>query len=93
MIKGLESTHWKEALRKLSLFCLEKAQRDLTTLLQYLNGGYREDRGFLFTNRTDNEKTRGYRYKLLQARFHLNPERFGGGVFLVWFSSRFLGVF
>lgn len=75
MVKGLESMHCEEGLRKLSLFSLEKAQGDLTTLFEYLNGGYREDRGFLFTKRTHKEKTRGYRYELLQARFHLNTRK------------------
>lgn len=72
MIKVLESKHCEEGPRKLSLFSLEKAQGVLITLFEYLNGTYREERGSLFTKRTHKEKRRGYRYKLLQARFHLD---------------------
>lgn len=58
-----------------SVLLLERAQGDLITLFEYLNGSYREDRGSLFTKKTHNEKTRGYSYTLLRARFHLNTRK------------------
>lgn len=47
---------------------------DLITFFQYLNGGYKEDRGFVFT-RTHMEKTRGNRCKLHRERFHLDTRK------------------
>ena len=48
-----------------------KAQGDLTTVLQYLQGSYRADGGTLFA-RMSSDKTRGKGHKLLQAKFHPN---------------------
>lgn len=51
----------------------EKAQGDLTTVLQYLKGSYR-DWGALFT-RMPSDKTRGKGHKFLQGEFHLNVRK------------------
>jgi len=70
MIKRLGSLPYKERLRKLDLFSLEtrRLRRDLITMFQYLNGGYKEDGDSFFT-RSLMEKMRGNGYKLLLAKF------------------------
>lgn len=82
MIKALISMHCEEGQRKLNLFSLKKAQGNLITLFVYLNGSYREDRGFLFTKR----RQRATGTSCFRQDFILTPEKLGGGVFLVWFS-------
>ncbi|KAK4825589.1 hypothetical protein QYF61_000678 [Mycteria americana] len=71
MIKGLENLPYKERLKELSLFSLEKAQGDLITVFQYIKGGYKEDRSSCFT-RSHMEKSRGSRYKLHHKSFYLD---------------------
>jgi len=63
VIKGLKNLPYKERLKELGHFSLEKAQGDLITLFQYLKGGYKVDRGSLFT-KIHMEKKRGNRQKL-----------------------------
>ncbi|PKU40764.1 hypothetical protein llap_8936 [Limosa lapponica baueri] len=73
VIKGLGSLWYEERLRELDLFSLEKrrVRGDLSTVFQYLKGGYKEDGDCLFT-RSHREKTRGNSSKLLQGRFRLD---------------------
>ncbi|KAK4824881.1 hypothetical protein QYF61_021088 [Mycteria americana] len=59
MIKGLENLSSEERLKELGE---EKAQGDLITVLQYLMGSYKEDRGSLFT-RSHMMRTKGNGYK------------------------------
>ncbi|KAK4833053.1 hypothetical protein QYF61_027555, partial [Mycteria americana] len=72
-IKELENLPCAERLKELGVFYLEKRRLrwDLITVVQYLKGSYKEDRGFLFT-RSHMEKTMGNGYKLHHKRFHLN---------------------
>ena len=50
MIKGLGSLPCEEGLREWSLFSLEKRRlrEQLTTMVQYLKGGYKEDKRLSF---------------------------------------------
>jgi len=41
-IRVLEHLCYKERLRELGLFSLEKDQEELTNIYKYLNGGYKE---------------------------------------------------
>ena len=60
MIRGLEHLSYKESLRKLGLFSLEKRRLwgDLIVAFQYLNGAYKLEGEQLFT-RVDSDRTRG----------------------------------
>jgi len=51
MIRGLEHLSYKERLRELGLFNLEKRrlQEDLIAAFQYLNGAYKKDGDKLFS--------------------------------------------
>ncbi|KAK4824361.1 LOW QUALITY PROTEIN: hypothetical protein QYF61_014021 [Mycteria americana] len=73
MIKGLGSLPYKERLRELGLFSLEKTRLrgDLITMFQYLKGGYKED-GDSLLKRSHMEKARGNGYKLLLGRLRLD---------------------
>lgn len=70
MTKGMGRMLYKERLRKLALFSLEKIRfmRDITTMLQYLKDGCKEDGDSVFPM-SHKEKTRGNRYKLLLRIF------------------------
>jgi len=52
MIQGLEHLSYKERLRELGLFSLEKRrlQADLTGAFQYLKGAYRKDEENIFSS-------------------------------------------
>jgi len=62
MIRGLEYLSYKDGLRELGLFSLEKRRLrgDLTAAFQYLKGAYRKDGEGLFT-RVCSDRTRGER--------------------------------
>ncbi|KAK4815390.1 hypothetical protein QYF61_001378, partial [Mycteria americana] len=73
MMKGLENLPYNKRLKELVLFSWEKRRLrgDLTTVFQYLKGGYKEDGGSLFTS-SHMDKTKDNRYKLQWERFHLD---------------------
>jgi len=64
MIRGQEHLPYKDRLRDLGLFSLEKRQlrSDLTAAFQYLKGAYTQERSQFFT-RVDNSRTRENGFK------------------------------
>jgi len=72
MIRGLEYLSYKDRLRELGLFSLEKRrpQDDLIAAFQYLKGAYRKDGEGLFT-RVCRDRTSGNGSKLKEGRFIL----------------------
>ena len=59
MIRGLEHLPYKDSLRELGLFSLEKRRlwSDLVAAFQYLQGAYKQEGSQLF-ERADNSRTR-----------------------------------
>jgi len=49
MMRGLELPSYKDRLKELGLFSLEKAVGDLIIALQYLKGDYKQEGNQLFT--------------------------------------------
>ena len=70
MIRGLEHLSYKDRLRELGLFSLEKRRLwgDLIAAFQYLKEAYKQEGSKLF-ERADNSRTRGNGFKLKQGRF------------------------
>ena len=73
MIRGLEYLPYKDRLRELGLFSLEKRRLwgDLIAAFQYLKGAYKQEGSQLF-ERIDNGRTRGNDFKLKEGRFRLD---------------------
>ena len=70
MIRGLEHLPYKDRLRELGFFSLEKRRlRDgLIAAFHYLKG----DRSGVNSERVDNSRTRGNSFKLREGRFRLD---------------------
>ena len=73
MIRGPEHLLYKDRLRELSLFSLEKRRlrSDLIAAFQYLKGTYKQEGSQLFT-RADNGRTRGNDFRLEEGGFRLD---------------------
>ena len=73
MIRGLQHLPYKDRLRELGLFSLEKRRLwcDLSAAFQYLKGAYKQEGSQLF-ERVDNGRTRGNGFKSKEGRFRLD---------------------
>ena len=73
MIRELEHLTYKNRLRELGLFSLEKRRMrgDLTAAFQYLKGAYKQE-GSQLLKRVDNGRSRGNGFKLEEGRFRFN---------------------
>ena len=69
-IQGMEHLSYKDRLRELEMFIMEKGrlQADLSVALQYLKGGCKKERERLFS-RVCSARTRGNVFKLKESRF------------------------
>ncbi|PKU44521.1 reverse hypothetical protein [Limosa lapponica baueri] len=76
MNRGLEHLSYKDRLRELKLFSLEKRrlQADLIAAFQYLKGAYRRDGEGLFIKERSS-RTRGNGFKLKEGRFKLDTRK------------------
>ena len=77
MIRGLEHLPYKDRLRELGLFSLEKRrlQGDLITAFQCLKGAYTQEALFQLFEWVNNNSTKGNGFKLKEGRFRLNIRR------------------
>ena len=73
MIRGLEHLPYKDRLRELGLFSLERRRfrEDLIAAFQYLKGTYRKGGDGLFI-RQRSDGTRGNSFKMKEGRFRLD---------------------
>ena len=73
MIRGLEHLPYKDRLRKLGLFSLEKRRLwgDLIAAFQYPKGAYKQEGSQLF-EMVNNSRTRGNGFKLREGRLGLD---------------------
>jgi len=73
MIRGLEHLSYKDRLRELGSFNLERKRLwgDLIAAFQYLKGAYKKDGDRLFS-RVCCGRTRGNGFKLKEGRYRLD---------------------
>jgi len=85
MIRGLEYLCYKDRLRELGLFSLEKRRLrgDVIAAFQYLKGAYRKDGEGLFI-RVCSHRTRGNGFKLKEGRLDIREKFFTMRVVKHW---------
>jgi len=76
MIRELEHISYKERLRELGLFSMEKKRllADLIVSFQYLRGAYRKDGDNIFS-KSYCDRTRSNGFKLTEGKFRLDRRK------------------